>query len=126
MSNILQVASRKYNCDVFFDCDNTVLLLPTFFSLHLSKTGQGFAIHSYIDLNGLVQKRFVLESLSETTRNIYTNRLNQFLNWLSKYDRKNGTTLLATHNNLPAEFINKEYVDKHLCIVSVTATTPSV
>lgn len=116
MSNIFQVASRKFNCDVFFDCDNTVLLLPTFFSLHLSQTGQGFALHSYIDINGLAQKRFVLESLSEITRNIYTNRLNQFLNWLSEYDRKNGTTLLATHNNLPAEFINKEYIDKHLCI----------
>lgn len=116
MSYIFRVSSPKYDCVVFFDFDNTVLLLPTFFSLHLSKTGQGFASHSYIDTNGLSQKRFLLESLSETTRNIYINRLHQFLNWLSKYDRKNGTTLLATHNNLPAEFINKEYIETHLCI----------
>ncbi|RDV23995.1 site-specific integrase [Alteromonas aestuariivivens] len=39
------------------------------------------------------------------------------MNWLSDYDKDNGTSRLATHNNLPAEFINKEYIDNHLCIV---------
>lgn len=117
MSDILKIASQKYGSNVFFNSDNCVLLLPTFFSLHTSRTGKVFSFHSYLDENGEAQRRSVLETLSPTTRNIYINRLHQFLNWLSDYDKENGTSHLATHNNLPAELINKEYIDNHLCIV---------
>lgn len=117
MPEILKIKSPKYGSDVFFDSNNCVLLLPTFFSLNLSKTGKVFSLRSYSDENGEVQRRSVLETLSPTTRNIYINRLNQFLNWLSDYDKENETSRLATHNNLPVEFINKEYIDTYLCEV---------
>lgn len=117
MSDIIKITSRKYGSDVFFDGDNCVLLLPTLFSLYASRTGKVFSFHSYLDENGEAQRRSSLESLSPITRNIYSNRLHQFLNWLSDYDKDKGTSCLATHNNLPAEFINKEYIDNHLCIV---------
>ena len=117
MSDIIKVTSRKYGSDVFFDGGNCVLLLPTLFSLHASRTGKIFSFHSYLDENGVAQRRSTLEALSPITRNIYANRLHQFLNWLSDYDKDNGTSRLAAHNNLPAELINKEYIDNHLCIL---------
>lgn len=117
MSDIFKVTSRKYGSSVFFDSNNCILLLPTLFSLHTSRTGKVFSFYSYLDENGVAQRRSSLETLSPTTINIYTNRLHQFLNWLSDYDKKNGTSRLATHNNLPAELVNKEYIDSHLCIV---------
>lgn len=117
MSDIIKIASRKYGSDVFFDGDNCVLLLPTLFSLHASRKGKVFSFHSYLDENGVAERRSTLETLSPITRNIYANRLHQFLNWLSDYDKDNDTSHLATHNNLPAELINKEYIDNHLCIV---------
>lgn len=117
MSDILKVRSREFGSDVFFDRDNCVLLLPTFFSLIASRTGKVFSFHSYLDENGVAQRRSALETLSPITRNIYINRLHQFLSWLSDYDKENGTSRLATHNNLPVDLINKEYIDEHLCIV---------
>ena len=117
MPDILKIKSRKYGSDVFLDSDNCVLLLPTFFSLHASKTGKVYSLHSYLDDNGEAQRRSVLETVSPTTRNIYINRLHQFLNWLSDYDKENDSSRLATHNNLHVDFINKEYIDKHLCEV---------
>jgi integrase len=118
MESVLKVTSNKHGCDVFLDVDNALLFLPTFFCLHMNRTGQGFSCHDYVDEKGVAQKRFELEWLSDRSRLIYNNRLHQFLNWLSQYDKKNNTDLLAKHNNLPAAFLNKEYIDNHLIIDS--------
>lgn len=112
--SVLKIRAIQHDCDVFFNNDNTLLLLPTFFSLHISKIGRGFSLHSYINNNRVAQERFELEELSKTTVKIYINRLHQFLSWLSDYDRSNKSTWLAKHNNLPPELINKEYIDSHL------------
>ncbi len=112
--SVLKIRSNEHGCDVFFDSDNALLLLPTFFSLHISRTGQGFSLHQFVDNNGVAQERFELETLSKTTVNIYINRLHQFLNWLSNYDRAKKSEWLPKHTVVPQELINKEYIDDYL------------
>ena len=117
MSLITVVHSKRYKCSSYFSTDTSLLLLPTFFSMSLEKSGCGWKRLPMSDNCGVIDPyRFELQSLSETTRRIIHNRLCNFLNWLAEFDLKHNEDSLCKQHNLSASFITENYINETLII----------
>jgi integrase len=115
MSKVLKIRAKRHGCYSYFSEDRSLLILPTLFSMHLSKTGCGWVRTRSVGKNGCVETNLELKHLSETTQNFIHHRIVQFLNWLSHFDKVNNENILHMHHNLPASFIN-DYVNDFLIV----------
>lgn len=86
--------------------DLSVLLLPTFFSMAVNRTGVIWKRVKRDDENGFSQTLYKEEEVTETTIANITNKLERFLNWVIEYSQSSEYVSLDNHHNLPENLLN--------------------
>jgi integrase len=103
------VTTRKsdlHQCHIFMAQDLSVLLLPTFFSMAVNRTGVVWERVKVDGEGGFSQTFYKEEVATETTIANITNKLERFLNWVIEYSQSSKYVSLDNHHNLPEDLLN--------------------
>ena len=103
------VTTRKsdfHKCHIFMAQDLSVLLLPTFFSMAVNRTGVIWKRVKVDDEQGFSQTFYKEEEVIDTTIDNITNKLERFLDWVIEYSQSSEYVSLDNHHNLPEDLLN--------------------
>jgi len=103
------VTTRKsdfHKCHIFVAQDLSVLLLPTFFSMSVNRTGVVWKRVKVDDEQGFSQTFYKKEEVTDTTIDNITNKLERFLDWVIEYSQSSEYVSLDNHHNLPEDLLN--------------------
>lgn len=103
------VTTRKsdfHQCHIFMAQDLSILLLPTFFSMAVNRTGVVWKRIKVDGEQGFSQTFYKEEEVEDPTIANITNKLERFLNWVIEYSQSSDYVSLDNHHNLPETLLN--------------------
>ena len=106
MRFITSQKSEYHQCQIFIAEDLSILLLPTFFSKAISRTGVVWKRVTRDGKDKFVSTTYQEEEISDVTITILHNKLEHFFNWLIQYSQTNSQVSIDRHHNIPEELLN--------------------